>query len=132
MHTDAVSAHLHRLNWLLRARVVEAKLRELERAVKAGFDPNQPRVPAGSPDGGQWAGGGEIGGTSAGSSPASGSTLEKIVSLARRITAAGSPLDYQRCLNLCYPLLERRQRPGSDRNTWDFHKCMNARLGLNL
>ena len=54
MHTDTVSAHLHRLNWLLRARVVEAKLRELERAVKAGFDRNQPRVPAGSPDGGQW------------------------------------------------------------------------------
>ena len=40
MHTDTVSAQLYRLNWLLHARVVEAKLRELERAVKAGFDPN--------------------------------------------------------------------------------------------
>jgi hypothetical protein len=48
VHTDTVSAHLHRLNWLLRARVVEAKLRDLERTVKAGFDPNEPRVPAGS------------------------------------------------------------------------------------
>jgi hypothetical protein len=48
VHTDTVSAQLHHLNWLLRARVVEAKLRALERAVKAGFDPNQPRVPAGS------------------------------------------------------------------------------------
>ena len=47
MHTDSVSAQLYRLNWLLRARVVEAKLRELKRAVKAGFDPNQPRVPCG-------------------------------------------------------------------------------------
>jgi hypothetical protein len=131
VYTDTVSAQLHRLNWLLRARVVEAKLRELERAVKTGFDPNQPRVPAGSPDGGQWTGGGGGGGSSAGSPTASGSTLEKIVSLARRI-AAGSPLDYQRCLDLCYPLLERRQRPGSDRNKWDFHKCMNACIGLNL
>jgi hypothetical protein len=48
VHTDTVSAQLYRLNWLLHARVVEAKLRELERAVKAGFDPNEPRVPAGS------------------------------------------------------------------------------------
>jgi hypothetical protein len=125
-----VSFQLHRLSWLIHAGVVEAKLRDLERAVKAGFDPSQPRVPAGSADGGQWTGGG--GETNAGPSTASGSTLEKIVALARRITAAGSPLDYQRCLNLCYPLLERRQRPGSDRNTWDFHKCMNACLGLNL
>jgi len=132
VHIDTVSAQLYRLNWLLRARVVEAKLRELKRAVKAGFDPNQPRVPAGSPDGGEWTGGGGGGGPSAGSSTASGSSLEKIISFARRITAAGSPLDYQRCLNLCYPLLERRQRPGSDRNMWDFHKCMNACLGLNL
>ena len=61
MHTDAVSTHLHRLNWLLHARVVEAKLRELERAVKAGFDPNQPRVPAGSSDGGRWTSGGVVG-----------------------------------------------------------------------
>src|SRR5581483_6598811 len=47
--------------WLVHAQVVEAKLRDLERAVKAGFDPNQPRVPAGNPDGGQWTstGGGE-------------------------------------------------------------------------
>lgn len=70
MHTDTVSAHLHRLNWLLRARVVEAKLRELKRAVKAGFDPNQPRVPAGSGrPSGRWTdggggGGGDIGGSS--------------------------------------------------------------------
>ena len=55
MHTDTVRAQLHRLNWLLRARVVEAKLRDLKHAVKAGFDPNQPRVPAGSGrTSGQW------------------------------------------------------------------------------
>jgi len=48
VHAENVSAQLYRLNWFLRAGVVEAKLRELKRAVKADFDPNQPRVPAGS------------------------------------------------------------------------------------
>ena len=56
-----VSACLHRVSWLLHARVVEAKLLDLQRAVKTGFDPNQPRVPAGNPDGGQWAGTGGSG-----------------------------------------------------------------------
>jgi hypothetical protein len=39
---------------LLWANVVETKLHQLESALKANFDPNQPRVPAGNPDGGQW------------------------------------------------------------------------------
>jgi len=42
----------------------------LARAFKAGFNPNQPRVPAGNPDGGQWTGsggGGSGGGSQAGS-----------------------------------------------------------------
>jgi hypothetical protein len=43
---------------LLHASVVETKLRALDRAVKAGFDPNQPRVPAGNPEGGRWTDGG--------------------------------------------------------------------------
>jgi hypothetical protein len=30
---------------------------------------------------------------------------------------------------LCYPILGRFQIPGSDRNTWDFQKCMNACMG---
>lgn len=57
-----VSAELRRINWLLSAAVVEAKLRTLQRVVKAGFDRNQPRVPAGNPDGGQWT---SVGGGSA-------------------------------------------------------------------
>jgi hypothetical protein len=64
VHIDTVSAQLHRLNWLLHARVVEAKFRELERAVKAGFDPNEPRVPAGSGrTSGRWTDGGGGGGS---------------------------------------------------------------------
>jgi hypothetical protein len=57
-----ISAKLRRLAWLLRARDVEIKLKHLAEAVaEAKFNPNEPRVPAGNPDGGQWttgAGGG--------------------------------------------------------------------------
>jgi hypothetical protein len=50
-----LSAALHRVSWLLHASLVEAKLRDLRRAVKAGFDPNEPRVPAGSGrESGRW------------------------------------------------------------------------------
>lgn len=48
------STRLRRMRSLLWAYVVEAKLLDLERALKANFDPNQPRVSAGNPDGGQW------------------------------------------------------------------------------
>jgi hypothetical protein len=48
---------------LLWANVVEAKLHDLERALKANFNPNQPRVPAGNPDGGRWTSTGSGGGT---------------------------------------------------------------------
>ncbi len=52
-------AKLRRVAWLVRARDVEIKLRNLAEAVaKANFNPNEPRVPRGNPDGGQWATGG--------------------------------------------------------------------------
>jgi hypothetical protein len=50
------SARLRRMRSLLWADVVKVKLHDLERALKANFNPNQPRVPAGNPDGGQWTG----------------------------------------------------------------------------
>ena len=90
-------------------------------AGKAGFDPNQPRVLAGNPHGGQWTNGG--GGNARGEA-----TVRGIVAAFKRLGIAGVDA-YQRCLDLCYPLLERYQSPGSDRNQWDFHKCMNACLG---
>ena len=43
-----VSARLRGIRSLLLAKVVEEKLRNLQRAVKANFDPNQPRMPAAS------------------------------------------------------------------------------------
>jgi hypothetical protein len=51
-----VGAQCRRLSWLLHASVVEAKHAQLVFVFKAGFNPNQPRVPAGTADGGQWTG----------------------------------------------------------------------------
>ena len=48
------SAALQRMRSILLANIVKEKLRNLQRAIKANFDPNQPRVPRGNPDGGQW------------------------------------------------------------------------------
>jgi hypothetical protein len=60
------SVQLHRVSALLWGRVVEAKFAALNRAVKANFDPNQPPVPAGNPDGGQWTDAGGGGGSGGG------------------------------------------------------------------
>ena len=46
MHTDIVSAQLRRLNWLVHARVVEAKLRDLEPAVKSAASARSIRLGA--------------------------------------------------------------------------------------
>lgn len=98
---------------------VELAWLKLSRALLK-YDPNQPRVPSGEPGGGQW-------------TDADGSrSPQGIIAIARRMNLAARPDAYQRCLDLCYPLLERRQAPGSDRNTWDFHKCMNACLKRDL
>jgi hypothetical protein len=85
--------------------------------VERKYSPDQPRVPAGSSEGGQWTRGGGV-------------SVKVILDKAKQISSAGGN-SYQRCLDLCYPILERFIRPGSDRNTFDFHKCMNACLGKN-
>ncbi len=46
------SSKLLRLKWLLAAEAFQNALQRHVRALK--FDPNQPRVPAGNSDGGQW------------------------------------------------------------------------------
>jgi hypothetical protein len=99
-------------------------------ALDRKFNPNQPRVPAGNPDGGQWADGG---GSERYAVPdyADNLFIQDIVAKARRLQLTGSPADYKRCLDLCHPILERFSPRWSDRNTWDFHKCMNMCLGLN-
>ncbi|MEX1060624.1 MAG: hypothetical protein WED13_06345 [Methyloceanibacter sp.] len=55
---------------VIHAKNVEAKLLQLAGAAKANFNPNQPRVPRGNPDGGQWTDAG--GGASDGQQLASG------------------------------------------------------------
>lgn len=65
MPGSASDAIFLRLKWRLAFDRWERKLGRWVEAAKAGFDPNQPRVPAGNPDGGQWTGAG--GGTPSGS-----------------------------------------------------------------
>jgi hypothetical protein len=53
---------LLRLQWLAAATRFEIALVRHERALRfayKAYNPDQPRVPAGSPDGGQWSGGGD-------------------------------------------------------------------------
>lgn len=57
--------------------------------------------------------------------------IQNILARAEKLDRTGSPADYAKCVNLCFPILERFSRPGSDRNYWDFQKCMNACLGIN-
>jgi hypothetical protein len=85
------------------------------------FDPDQPRVPAGSSEGGRWASG------------ASGfrDSADVRAILERAKSLAASHAEMGRCVDLCLPLLNRFQAPGSNRNEFDFRKCLNACLGLN-
>ena len=55
-----------------------------------------------------------------------------ILAVARRLKLAGRLTSYAECLNLCYPILERWKAAGSDRNTFDFHKCMNRCMNRSL
>jgi hypothetical protein len=57
---DVITALL-RMRWLMAAANVETRLAIFAQAVKANFNPDQPRVPAGNPDGGRWTQEGEPG-----------------------------------------------------------------------
>jgi hypothetical protein len=72
------------------AMQLELALLRLRLALKAGFDPNQPRVPAGRPEGGQWT---RIGGSAVG---------EGTTRLAQADRPGGFPVD----------LLEEERRGG--------------------
>ncbi len=82
MALRAGESGLLRLKWLAAATRFELAMlrydRALKLALKAGFDPNQPRVPRGNPDGGQWTsgGGGSSGTGPSNRSPRSGKTPE--------------------------------------------------------
>ncbi|WP_426230834.1 hypothetical protein [Pararhizobium sp. DWP3-4] len=56
--TDPADLSLRKLSYRQAAMAVEIRALTLCLEWKAGFRPEQPRVPAGNPDGGQWAGDG--------------------------------------------------------------------------
>jgi hypothetical protein len=114
----AAKRDLARLRRLAAELKYELAFRRLMRALKANFNPDQPRVPAGNPDGGQW--------TSL-DGDAEGASVQSILAQAAQLAASGASLS--RCIDLCSPLLERIQPPGSDRNQFDFRRCVNACLG---
>jgi hypothetical protein len=62
----AIEGGLLRLKWLAAATRFELALLRHDRALKYGYNPDQPRVPRGQPEGGQWtdAGGGSSEGIS--------------------------------------------------------------------
>ncbi len=60
-HSTAETKYL-RLKWRAAFNHWEKKLARWVEVAKTNFDPNQPRVPAGNPRGGQWTGGGGGGG----------------------------------------------------------------------
>ncbi|HZT26092.1 MAG TPA: hypothetical protein VFA57_10350 [Pseudolabrys sp.] len=52
--TRAIRSQLLRLKWLGAAMCFEIAMRRHDRALKANFNPNQPRVPRGEDGAGQW------------------------------------------------------------------------------
>lgn len=104
-----------------------SELESLYESYEGKYSPDQPRVPAGSPEGGQWT----SEGGDAGSAQESNVTpdVRAILDKARQIAAGGRSRSYLKCLDLCSPILERFQPPGIDVNQWEFLRCMDACLG---
>jgi len=121
-----------RLGWITACCNFETAARRFE-SVRRKYSPDQPRVPAGNPGGGQWsADDGQSARPDALTPDGDDDTLvTEILRKAKNLNLTASPADYQKCLNICYPILERPKPPWSDRNKYDFHKCMNACLGIN-
>lgn len=61
MPATDIGLSLARLNYAVAANCALTLGRALERSLKAGFRPDEPRVPAGNPDGGQWTDEGGLG-----------------------------------------------------------------------
>jgi hypothetical protein len=77
MDQSEIGAKLISMSLQLRAAAVANNLRRLAHSVKANFNPNQPRVPRGNPDGGQWTdagGGGDSNQLASGGRDTSGTT----------------------------------------------------------
>ena len=134
---SSITSGLARLKSEVAAANVIAKLKQLASAYETRFDPNQPRVPAGSPQGGQWASGeseADSGDAAniAGELDTIAGKPEQILDFARRMTVAGRSLTYQQCMDICYPILERPKFPRwSDINATAYLRCMAACMQRN-
>ncbi len=100
----------------------EFAFQRLMLALKAGFDPDQPRD-----DQGKWTG--DAKGQAEPASSGFDSALAAIIAKAKSLNlAAAGPRAIDLCIDLCYRILER-PRLNSDRNEWDFRRCLNACMG---
>jgi hypothetical protein len=122
-----------RLQWHLSAAAVEQSAKRIADLLRAKYDPDQPRVPAGSREGGRWTTNGGMenwseGNGGEGDANEGAATAESILRLAPQLAAAGASMN--RCIEMCHRLLERFQPRGTiNINTWDFVRCLNACLG---
>lgn len=85
------------------------------------YDPDQPRVPAGNADGGQWTGGG-------GAAQESFGISSRFWDECAKLAAGGATMT--QCVDQCLHLLLRPQAPGSDLNEFAFRRCLNRCLGV--
>src|SRR5690349_18870921 len=101
----AIESGILRLKWLAAAARFELAMRKHAYALKAGFNPGQPRVPKGDPAGGQWSDTGAGGGISTGRARAYPSDL----SAAKRNRADGHHYIHQALLKR-WPNLSQEAR----------------------
>ena len=115
-----IVSKLRELTAMVAAATVEARLNTLANAFK--YDPGQPRVLAGSPEGGQWT-------SNDGSTATRELSVESILAIAPLLAAARTSKD--RCIEICSPILERFQPPGTTNiNYWDFVKCLKHPMAI--
>ena len=125
-----VIASLIRLKSAFLTAALEVSAKRFAGALKYSSD--QPRVPSGSPEGGQWTGGEpEADSEEIARSPRSLEKIAgepvKILEFAKRMVVAGRSLTYQQCMDICYPILERyKSIRWSDVNYTAFLRCMAA------
>ena len=105
---------LAELKYDLACITAEFKFRQQMLALKAGFNPLQLRNQLG-----RWA---------LESTDKISSDISEFVTQAQKLNIAAGPNAMSRCIDLCYPILERPRL--GDRNEWDFRKCLNVCLGL--
>jgi len=110
--------------WLHRLAVADA-------LVKSGYNPDEPRVPAGNPDGGQWTGDGDGDGIGDSEDVDGDEGDENTDNDSGQDTSDNGEVQqvadahqHTLCVDQCYEILERpKQLDRIDGNHWDYLKC---------